>query len=433
MPLNRRTFLGASALATPLLTSGSQLASAAPRPGAASEDAAPRAVGAPGRTVRPGADLLADDGWKRLSGRKVGVLSNPTGVLASGDHIVDSMIEAEIRPVAAFGPEHGFRGSAQAGGSEGDYKDPRTGVPVYDAYGATIDELARMYRKSGVDTVVFDIADVGSRFYTYIWAMYEGMAAASRAGVEFVVLDRPNPIGGSAFGPMLDPKFSSGVGLKPIVMQHGMTAGELARLFNNEFLPGDGGKLDNLDIIEIRGWKRDRLFSQTDLVWTPPSPNMPTPDTALAYPGTCLFEGTVFSEGRGTTRPFEIMGAPGVNWRWREALQEQDLPGVSFRETYFVPTFGKFTDEQCGGVQLSITDPHAFEPIRTGIAMIVTAKRVHPKLFGWREDNFIDKLFGSDRLRNMVNAGAGTDEIIGSWSDEIAGFRRDREQYLIYR
>ncbi|GAA1200329.1 exo-beta-N-acetylmuramidase NamZ family protein [Prauserella alba] len=433
MPLNRRSFLTASALATPLLTSGSQLASAAPRPGTSSDSAAARPGPVPGRAVRPGADLLADEGWKRLAGRKVGVLSNPTGVLVSGDHIVDSLIAAGVRPVAAFGPEHGFRGSAQAGGSEGDYEDPRTGVPVYDAYGATIDELARMYRKSGVDTVVFDIADVGSRFYTYIWAMYEGMAAAARVGVEFVVLDRPNPIGGSAFGPMLDPKFSSGVGLKPIVLQHGMTAGELARLFNNEFLPEEGGKLDNLDVIEIRGWKRDRLFSQTDLLWTPPSPNMPTPDTALAYPGTCLFEGTVFSEGRGTTRPFEILGAPGVDWKWREALQEQNLPGVSFRETYFVPTFGKFTDEQCGGVQLNITDPHAFEPIRTGIAMIVTAKRVHPKLFGWREDNFIDKLFGSDRLRSMVNAGAGTDEIIGSWSDEIDGFRRNREQYLIYR
>ncbi|MBB3663274.1 MULTISPECIES: exo-beta-N-acetylmuramidase NamZ family protein [Prauserella salsuginis group] len=432
MPLNRRTFLTASALATPLLTSGSQLASAAPRPGTAG-DAAGRSGPVPGRAVRPGADVLADDGWKRLAGRKVGVLSNPTGVLVSGDHIVDSLIAAGVRPVAAFGPEHGFRGSAQAGGSEGDYEDPRTGVPVYDAYGATIDELARMYRKSGVDTVVFDIADVGSRFYTYIWAMYEGMAAAARVGVEFVVLDRPNPIGGSAFGPTLDPKFSSGVGLKPIVLQHGMTAGELARLFNNEFLPEDGGKLDNLDVIETRGWKRDRLFSQTDLVWTPPSPNMPTPNTALAYPGTCLFEGTVFSEGRGTTSPFEILGAPGVDWKWREALQEQNLPGVSFRETYFVPTFGKFTDEQCGGVQLNITDPHAFEPIRTGIAMIVTAKRVHPKLFGWREDNFIDKLFGSDRLRSMVNAGAGTDEIIGSWADEIDGFRRNREQYLIYR
>ncbi|MBB3050153.1 uncharacterized protein YbbC (DUF1343 family) [Prauserella isguenensis] len=433
MPFNRRTFLGAGALATPLLTSGSQLASAAPRPGASSDGASGRSGPEPGRAVRPGADILADEGWKRLADRKVGVLSNPTGVLKSGGHIVDSLIEAGIRPVAAFGPEHGFRGSAQAGGSEGDYKDPRTGVPVYDAYGATIDELARMYRKSGVDTVVFDINDVGSRFYTYIWAMYEGMAAAARVGVGFVVLDRPNPIGGSAYGPTLDPKFSSGVGLKPIVLQHGMTAGELARLFNNEFLPEDGGKLDSLDVIEISGWKRDRLFSQTDLVWTPPSPNMPTPETALAYPGTCLFEGTVFSEGRGTTSPFEIMGAPGVDWRWREALQEQGLPGVSFRETYFVPTFGKFTDEQCGGVQLNITDPHAFEPIRTGIAMIVTAKRVHPELFGWREDNFIDKLFGSDRLRTMVNAGAGTDEIIGSWSDEIAGFRRNREQYLIYR
>lgn len=429
MPLNRRTFLGATALATPLLTSGSQLASAAPQAGTPGADTS----SAPGRTVRPGADTLAAEGWKRLSGRRLGVLSNPTGVLAGGSHIVDSLVAAGVKPVAAFGPEHGFRGSAQAGGSEGNYDDPRTGIPVYDAYGATADELAGMYRKARVDTVVFDIADVGSRFYTYIWSMYTGMVAAAKAGAEFVVLDRPNPIGGSAFGPTLDPAFSSGVGLKPIVLQHGMTAGELARLFNDEFLPEDGGKLENLDVVEVEGWKRDRLFAETNLVWTPPSPNMPTPNTALAYPGTCLFEGTVFSEGRGTANPFEILGAPGVDWKWREALQEQNLPGVVFRETYFVPTFGKFTDEQCGGVQINITDPHAFEPIRTGIALIVTAKRVHPKLFGWREDNFIDKLFGSDRLRTMVDAGAGVDEIVGSWSDDIAQFRRNREKYLIYR
>ncbi|OLT48440.1 hypothetical protein BJF85_12895 [Saccharomonospora sp. CUA-673] len=427
MPLNRRTFLGASALATPLLTSGS-LAAAAPQ-----ATTSPATSQAPGRTVRPGADVLAADGWSRLSGRRLGVLSNPTGVLAGADHIVDSLVAAGMTPVAAFGPEHGFRGSAQAGGSEGDYDDPRTGIPVYDAYGATTDELADMYRKARVETVVFDIADVGSRFYTYIWFMYEGMVAAAKAGAEFVVLDRPNPIGGDAFGPTLYPEYSSGVGLKPVPLQHGMTAGELARLFNEEFLPDDGGKLENLDVVEIEGWNRDQLFAETNLVWTPPSPNMPTPNTALAYPGTCLFEGTVFSEGRGTTNPFEIAGAPGVDWTWREALQEQNLPGVVFRELYFVPTFGKFADEQCGGVQLAITDPHAFDPIRTGIAMIVTAKRAHSDLFGWREDNFIDKLYGSDRLRSMVDAGAGVDEIIGSWSEEIAEFRRNREQYLIYR
>lgn len=425
MTVNRRLFLAASALATPLLTSGSQFAAATP--------ANPAAQAAQSRPVTPGADRLAAEGWRRLSARRIGVLSNPTGVLAGRDHIVDSLVEAGVRPVAVFGPEHGFRGSAQAGGSEGDLADPRTGVPVYDAYGATADELAGMFRKAGVDTVVFDIADIGSRFYTYIWSMYTAMAAAARTGAAFVVLDRPNPVGGEAYGPMLDPAFSSGVGLKPIVLQHGMTAGELATLFDAEFLPSDGGRLDSLDIVEVRGWRRRQWFGDTGLIWTPPSPNVPTPDTALAYPGTCLFEGTVFSEGRGTTRPFEILGAPGVDWRWREALEGQGLPGVAFRETYFVPTFGKFPGQTCGGVQLSITDPYAFDPIRTGIALLVTARKVHRDLFAWRDDLFIDKLFGSDRLRRLVDAGAGTDDIVGSWQYEQAGFRRDREQYLIYR
>ncbi|RBM23181.1 DUF1343 domain-containing protein [Prauserella sp. PE36] len=419
MMVNRRLFLAASALATPMLTTGSQLATAAPIPQA-------------GR-VTPGADVLAAEGWQRLAGRKVGVLSNPTGVLASRDHIVDSLVAAGIRPVAAFGPEHGFRGSAQAGGSEGDYADPRTGVPVYDAYGATADSLAAMITKAGVDTVVFDIADIGARFYTYIWSMYTAMAAAARTGAAFVVLDRPNPVGGKARGPMLDPAFSSGVGLKPIVQQHGMTVGELARLFDAEFLPDDGGSLESLEIVETQGWRRSQLFAETGLVWTPPSPNVPTEQTALVYPGTCLFEGTVFSEGRGTTRPFEIVGAPGVDWRWREALTEEHLAGASFRETYFVPTFGKFSGETCGGVQLSVTEPHAFDPVRTAVAMLVTAKRVHPRLFGWRPDNFIDKLAGSARLRTMVDAGAGTDEIVGAWQGELAEFERRRQEYLIYR
>ncbi|MFF5991096.1 exo-beta-N-acetylmuramidase NamZ family protein [Prauserella flavalba] len=419
MMVNRRLFLAASALATPMLTTGSQFAAAAPIPQS-------------GR-VTPGADVLAAEGWQRLAGRKVGVLSNPTGVLANRDHIVDSLVAAGIRPVAAFGPEHGFRGSAQAGGSEGDYADPRTGVPVYDAYGATADTLAAMITKAGVDTVVFDIADIGARFYTYIWSMYTAMAAAARTGAAFVVLDRPNPVGGEARGPMLDPAFSSGVGLKPIVQQHGMTVGELARFFDAEFLPGDGGSLESLEIVETHGWRRSQLFSETGLVWTPPSPNVPTEQTALVYPGTCLFEGTVFSEGRGTTRPFEIVGAPGVDWRWREALGKERLSGVSFRETYFVPTFGKFSGETCGGVQLSVTDPHAFDPIRTAVAMLVTAKRVHPRLFGWRPDDFIDKLAGSARLRTMVDAGAGTDEIVGAWQGELAEFERRRQEYLIYR
>ncbi|AXB45695.1 exo-beta-N-acetylmuramidase NamZ domain-containing protein [Amycolatopsis albispora] len=418
MGFSRRRLLGGAAAAS-LLTVGSA---------SAQENETQHHGG-----VITGADQLAKQGWQQLAGRKLGVLSNPTGVLASLDHTVDSMVAAGVRPVAVFGPEHGFRGSAQAGGSEGDYVDPRTGVPVYDAYGADAAKLAGMLTKAGVDTVVFDIADVGARFYTYIWSMYTAMVAAAKTGAAFVVLDRPNPLGGRAYGPMLDPAFASGIGRKPIVQQHGMTVGELARYFAGEFLPAEGVEPPELEIIQVKGWRRDTFFAGTGLLWTPPSPNMPTPDTALAYPGTGLFEGTVFSEGRGTTRPFEIIGAPKLDWRWREALDELNLPGARFRENYFVPTFHKFVGETCGGVQLTVTDPRAFDAVRTGVAMLVTAKKVHPNLFGWRPDNFIDKLSGSARLRTMVDAGAGVDEIVGSWQGELADFDRRRRQYLLYK
>lgn len=413
MSVNRRGFLAAGALATPLIAGSSGIAQAART----------------NSTVVPASDQLAAQGWREFAGRKIGVLSNPTGVLDNLDHIVDSMVAAGVTPVAAFGPEHGFRGSAQAGGSEGDYTDPRTGIPVYDAYGATTDSFAGLLTKAGVDTVVFDIADVGARFYTYIWSLYTAMAAAAKVGASFVVLDRPNPIGGKAAGPMLDPAFASGVGLKPIVQQHGMTIGELARFFAGEFL---ADAKPDLTVAPVRGWRRDMFFAQTGLTWTPPSPNMPTPDTALVYPGLCLFEGTVFAEGRGTTRPFEIIGAPGVDWHWREALSELHLPGVGFRENYFVPTFDKFVNQTCGGVELTVTDPREFDSIRTAVAMLVTAKRRFPGQFGWRPDLAIDKLAGSDRLRKMVDGGAGVDEIIGSWQAELAGFVDRRRPYLLY-
>ena len=423
MTVNRRRFLSASALAGSLLATTATAAAAAP----------PETAGRGRPRVTTGADRWAADGWRRLRGRRVGVLSNPTGVLADQVHVVDSLVETGIRPVAVFGPEHGFRGSAPAGGSEGAYEDPRTGVPVYDVYGVDTDKFAELLRKADVDTMVFDIADVGARFYTYIWSMYRAMAASARVGASFVVLDRPNPIGGKAYGPMLDPAYSSGVGLKPIVQQHGMTVGELAKFFAAELLPEEGVRLDELEVVTVRGWRRRHLFADTGLLWTPPSPNMPTPETAVVYPGTGLFEGTVFSEGRGTTRPFEIVGAPGVDWRWREEMTAHDLPGVVFRECYFVPTFGKFTGETCGGLQITVTDPHSFDAIRTAVDLIVTAKRLYPDVFGWREDNFIDKLTGSDRFRTMVDAGATTDEIVGSWRAELHEFTRRRQPYLLYR
>lgn len=418
--MDRRNFLMASAMAAPMLGASAATASADERHGP--------------KGVTTGAQSLADDGWRRFAGRKVGILTNPTGVLRGNTHVVDSMVAANMPPTAVFGPEHGFRGTAQAGGSEGDYLDPRTQIPVYDTYTLTAQKIAAQFTKAGIDLLVFDIADIGARFYTYIWSMYNAMHAAVLTGIDFMVLDRPNPVGGTPYGPMLDPAFSSGVGRKPIVQQHGMTAGELARLFDAEFLPADaGGRLRSLEIVKTKGWRRDDLFSDTGLEWVLPSPNVPTPQTALAYPGTCLFEGTVFSEGRGTTRPFEIIGAPGIDWRWAEALNQAQLPGVRFREHYFSPTFSKWVGQVCGGVQLHITDERRFQAIRTAVTMLVTAKQTHPDVFGWRPDNFIDKLSGSTRLRTMIDAGATVDQVTGAWRDELAAFARLREQYLIYR
>jgi uncharacterized protein YbbC (DUF1343 family) len=417
--LTRRGFMAAGALAAPAL--------------AGRAVAAPPAPGSPQTSrVTTGADVVAGAGFKQLAGRRVGVVTNPTGVLRDLTHLVDAMVAAGRSPVAVFGPEHGFRGTAQAGGSQGDSRDRRTGVRVYDAYAASTAKLASRLRKARVDTVVFDIADVGARFYTYIWTMYTAMEAAAAVGASFVVLDRPDPVGGQAFGPVLAPGFSSGVGRRPIAQQHGMTVGELAKLFDGHFLAGAGKRLHSLEVIGVQGWKRDDLFAGTGLPWVPPSPNMPTPDTALVYPGTCLFEGTTFSEGRGTTRPFETVGAPGVDWRWAQRLNALNLPGVRFRETFFVPTFSKFRGRTCGGVQLYVSDPRAFDAIRTAVAMLVTAKRLYGTALGWRADHWIDLLTGSSRLRQMVTRGAGVDDIVGAWQDELGRFRRLRQPYLLY-
>jgi len=447
-PVKRRHLLVGAALAVPALTTPAGGRLVAEGGGAAGDGgrlppeggAEGGGAGGPGaeeevaedggRRLATGAEVAAAGGWRLLDGRAVGVVTNPTGVLRDQTHVVDSMVAAGRVPRAAFGPEHGFRGTAQAGGSEGDYRDPRTGVPVYDAYGAGSAKLAGMFAKAGVDTVVFDIADVGARFYTYIWTMYTAMQAAAAADAEFVVLDRPNPVGGGAKGPQLDPAHATGVGRKPIVQQHGLTVGELAALFNGEFLPHDGGRVA-LRVVPVRGWRRDEL--DTGLPWVPPSPNMPTRDTALVYPGTCLFEGTVLSEGRGTTRPFETVGAPGIDWRWAEDLNGLGLPGVRFREAHFTPTFGKFTGQVCGGVALHVTRPGEFDAIRAAVAMIVTARARYPRVFGWRPDLWIDKLSGSDRLRRMVDAGAGADEVVAAWGRELADFDRLRRPYLRYR
>ncbi|AKN70159.1 hypothetical protein QR97_10230 [Streptomyces sp. PBH53] len=380
--------------------------------------------------LRTGFERLAAGGYSLLSGRRVGVVTNPTGITRDAEHIVDVMHrDSRVELTAVFGPEHGFRGTAQAGGSEGRYDDPATGLPVYDTYLKSGRPLADIFTASGVDTVVFDIQDVGARFYTYIWTLYDCMEAAQLAGKRFVVLDRPNPVTGrAAQGPVLHKEFATFVGRQPIAQAHGMTVAELARLFNGEFLTAPVP----LETVRMSGWRRTAFYDASGLPWVPPSPNMPTPDTALVYSGTCMFEGTNLSEGRGTTRPFELLGAEGLDGRWAAAANELGLAGVRFREAYFTPTFSKFQGKTVGGVQLHVTDRAAFDPVRTGVALLVTARKVWSG-FAWRPDHWIDKLTGSARVRTMIDAGAGTDEVTGAWQEDLAAFRRIRKEYLLYK
>ena len=386
--------------------------------------------------VRTGMDRLAASGWGAVRGERIGVISNPTGVDRGYRHLVDRMHADGVTIGGVFGPEHGFRGSAQAGGSEGTGIDARTGLTVYDAYGANQAKWADMFTAAGVRTVVFDIQDVGCRFYTYIWTLYDSMCAAARLGLRYVVLDRPNPIGGRAYGPMMTPGFTSGVGRKEIVQQHGMTVGELARYYNGELLPAEAGRPVSLEVIACLGWTGRLRAGDTDLPWVLPSPNMPTPDTAIVYPGTGMFEGVAsLSEGRGTTRPFELIGGPGFDYHWSDLANGYDVPGVEFREAYFTPTFNKFANQMCAGIEVKVTDQGAFDPIRTAVTMLVAA-RTFPA-FAWRNDGdarpfWIDLLTGSTRLRTMIDAGAPPDEVIGAWGPELRAFDQRRRRYLLY-
>jgi uncharacterized protein YbbC (DUF1343 family) len=442
MAVDRRGLLagavGALALGTGVSAGVGPAAAAAAGPGSPADGpeaaSALRLASSRGRPVRTGIERLIESRYAILRGQRAGVITNPTGILPDLRHEVDVMHgDPAVDLVAVFGPEHGFRGTAQAGGSEGFYDDPRTGLPVYDTYQKSGQALADVFTASGVDTILFDIQDVGARFYTYIWTLYDSMIAAALAGKRFVVLDRPNAISGRrASGPVLHPEYSTFVGRKPIAQSHGMTVGELARMFNAVWVPGEAGRPVPLAVVELAGWSRDMYYEDTGLPWVPPSPNMPTVDTAVLYPGTCLFEGTQASEGRGSTRPFEMIGAPYGNWLWAEALTAQRLPGVVFRENYFTPTFSKFTGQTVGGVQVMVTDRRTFDPIRTAIAMIVSLKAVYPRDFAWRPDNWIDDLTGSSSVREAVDAGRSTDEIVAGWQGELAAFRALRAKYLIY-
>jgi uncharacterized protein YbbC (DUF1343 family) len=289
----------------------------------------------------------------------------------------------------------------------------------------------------GLDVVVIDLQDIGARIYTYIYTMANCLRACGRHGIPVVVCDRPNPIGGLAVeGALLRSGFESFVGLFPIPMRHGMTIGELARLFNDAFALGA-----SLTVTPMEGWRREMYSDDTALPWVMPSPNMPTLDTAVVYPGTVLFEGTMLSEGRGTTRPFELLGLPGIDAeRFAHEMNGLELPGAFFRPAVFEPTFQKHAKQACGGCQIHVTDREAFRPVLTGVALIGMFRKLNAAGFAWREPPYeyerdkqpFDILAGSDRLRGQIEGGATARAIADSWHDDEAAFRRLREPYLLY-
>jgi uncharacterized protein YbbC (DUF1343 family) len=386
-----------------------------------------------------GLDVLVGDRFALLEGLSVGLVCNPTSADRRLRHAADLFHEAEgVRLTALFGPEHGVRGDVQYMAAVRGERDRRTGVPVHSLYGRDADSLRPSPRQlRGLDALVFDIQDVGTRFYTYQATMLYCMEAAARAGIGFFVLDRPNPIGGlSVEGPALRPGFESFCGVHDVAVRHGLTVGELAGLYLEE-----RGLELALFVIPCRGWRRGMPTRETGLPWIFPSPNMPTPDTALVYPGMCLLEGTNLSEGRGTTRPFELFGAPWLDGaRLSEALAAERLPGVRFRPVSFVPAWDKHAGARCHGVELFVDDRDAFRPFRTGVACLAAARAQSPRKFRWRTEAYefvndvpaIDLLFGSARERAAIEAGADWRTMAAAWRPEEQAFARRRAAHLLY-
>jgi len=386
--------------------------------------------------VRLGSDLLlASD---RLRGTRVGIVCNHASVSHGVAHIVDRLTEADgVRLAAIFGPQHGFRSDVQDNMIETPHRDdPSRRVPIYSLYSETREPTAEMLK--GLDLLVIDLQDIGARIYTYIYTMAYCLRACGRHGVPVIVCDRPNPINGIDIeGALLRKGFESFVGLFPIPMRHGMTMAELARLFNEEF-----GLGAHLEVVRMHGWERAMFFDDTDLPWVMPSPNMPTLETAVVYPGTVLFEGTLLSEGRGTTRPFELVGAPGVEAeRFARQLNDKTLPGVYFRPAVFEPTFQKHARQACAGCQLHVMERGTFRPVRTGVALLEAFRRALPADAPlWRQPPYeyeheklpIDILAGSDALRTQLESGMPEDEIADSWREDEAAFRKARAPYLLY-
>lgn len=370
--------------------------------------------------VRTGLNILLSERLGLVLDRRVGLITNRSAVTADARPGIAAMLTAGVKLTALFAPEHGVRGDLAAGQTVPSSTDPETGAAVYSLYGANKKPSRQML--DGLDVLIFDIQDVGARFYTFLSTMAYAMEAAAENAIPFVVLDRPNPIGGLAVeGPILEPAFSSFVGLYPIPVRAGRTIGELALMFNSKF--GIGAPLE---MIPMDGWRRSMWFDDTGLPWVPPSPGIPDLATATVYPGTCLVEGTNLSEGRGTPAPFRTIGAPWIDGdRLAVALNASGIEGAVFETARFVPSASKFAGTPCGGIKATVTDREAFRPVSAGVKIIELARRLWPDEFSFNPPgpdgrHFFDLLAGTDSVRLSLEKGFSAEEIVRGW--DASGF-----------
>ncbi len=388
--------------------------------------------------IRIGADRLLREASGLVDGKRVGVLTNHTGLLSDGRSIIDALADSGLCKLRAlYGPEHGIAGDTPDGKVVEHALHPRYGIKVYSLYGRIHKPTSEML--DGVDVVVCDIQDVGARFYTFISTVALAMEAAAEHGIPFVILDRPNPIRGLSFdGPVRLPSLRSFVAWMPIPVTHGLTIGELARLWNEEGWLANSVKVA-LQVVEMEGWRRSMWYDETGLSWTPPSPNMPSLQTAMIYPGICFVEGTSVSEGRGTASPFQVIGAP-----WAEPddilreLSTFDTPGVTFSAAQFTPadipgtaSQPKFENAVCHGIRLSVEDRDAVKPVHLGVALLSAFKRAHPTETVFRNRRF-DILTGNKSVRQQLDRGCHPDEICEGWAEELRSFGETRSKYLMY-
>jgi uncharacterized protein YbbC (DUF1343 family) len=364
-----------------------------------------------------------------VRGKRVAIVTNHTARVANGQHLVDALLQRGVTVKRLFGPEHGIRGVAAPGEQILDTLDVKTGVPVVSLYGKINKPSPAML--ADIDVLLYDIQDVGARFYTYISTMALCMEAAAERGIPFVVLDRPDPLGGTSVdGPLLEDSLRSFVGIAPIPVVYGLTSGELARL-----LAGEGmlAGAPDLIVVPMKSWHRDMRWKETGLPWIAPSPNMPSPETAIVYPATCFLEATNLSEGRGTRSPFQILGAPFVDGaRLAGALTELALPGVEFDSISFTPFTSKHAGVLCHGVLLKVTDPGRFEPVTTGLHILREVEKLHPRDFKLKRRWFV-RLMGSAAVYDRFAKGEETNTIRSSWIEETRKFNDMREKYFLYR